>query len=121
MPRRMSCSMTKDSVRSKIKRVTRRDPNTWVDTKPGDIITLVEKAMGLPAGAKQVVICDVVIVSNRLETLGDVTAEEVALEGVDMTVLAFKRWWAVSHGFPASMEDSLLDYIPCRRIEWSYQ
>ena len=98
MPRRMSCSMTVPAVRDRRKTVTRRHEDTWRDLKPGDRVTLVEKAMGLPKGARQVVLAEVEIVDVRVEPIDHIIDEPdgTALEGLpEMTT-------------------------PCRRIEWRY-
>src|SRR5690606_4165187 len=67
--RRMSCSMTVDAVRARTKTVTRRHVDTWKELKPGDRLTLIEKGMGLPKGAKQVVLAEVEIVDVRVEPI----------------------------------------------------
>lgn len=78
----MSCSMTVDAVLSREKTVTRRRVDTWRDLKPGDGLTLVEKAMGLPKGATQVVLAEVEIVSNEVVDLEDLDQAECDAEGV---------------------------------------
>lgn len=84
MPRRMSCSMTIDAVRDRTKEVTRRHPDTWATLAPGDTLTLIEKGMGLPKGAKQVVLAEVEVVDVRLEPISDVLSEPgaTAAEGL---------------------------------------
>jgi hypothetical protein len=136
MPRRMSCSMTVQPVRLKIKTVTRRHVDTWRTLQPGDRLTLIEKGMGLAKGAKQVVLAEVEIVSVRVETLGKVTAEDVAREGLwnraideirdrghlettGNITLWFKRFWADGH-VTTAVANADLDAIECRRIEWRY-
>lgn len=71
MSRRMSCSMTIDAVRNRTKTVTRRHVDTWQNLKPGDRLTLIEKGMGLPKGATQVILAEVEIVSVWVEPLYD--------------------------------------------------
>jgi hypothetical protein len=120
MSRRMSCSMTIDAVRSQTKTVTRRHVDTWKNLTVGDRLTLIEKGMGLPKGASQVVICEVEIVNVRVERLGRITADDVVREGLsEMTELEFMEFWAKGHGY-GSPSYTVLRSIPCRRIEWRY-
>lgn len=65
MARRMSCSLTIDAVRERRKTVTRRQVDTWTTLKAGDCLTLIEKGMGLPKGAKQVVLAEVEVTGRR--------------------------------------------------------
>lgn len=129
----MSVSMTIDAVRARHKTVTRRHPDTWRTLWPGDRLTLVEKGMGLPKGAKQVVICEVEVTDVRIETLGDISSAEVDKEGVilqwadhpdqNMSIPEwFARWWAHGHGHPDAwqMDVRRLRDLRCRRIEWRY-
>ena len=131
MTRRMSCSMTIDAVKARSKTVTRRHVDTWMDLKPGDRLTLIEKGMGLPKGAQQVVLAEVEIVGVRLEPIGLLDEirygrQEVALEGFGrMDPYEFKWLWIRSHyrsnaydidGYAAPMPGRLV----CRRIEWRY-
>ena len=114
--------MTIDAVRDRTKTVTRRHVDTWQDLEPGDRLTLIEKGMGLAKGAKQVVLCEVVIVDVRTETLRAMAHEVDACDregfpGYSRT--DFARMWARSHGYRSWSEFDLLE-IPCRRIEWRY-
>ena len=141
----MSVSMTTDAVYDRTKTVTRRHPDTWQDLDPGDRLTLIEKGMGLPKGAKQVVICEVEVVSNRVESLRQVTIAEVIAEGLwDRAVnegVEFAAWddgpahwalrwfrafWAAGH-YHGTLRDwavgrlaASLMGVECRRIEWRY-
>lgn len=147
MTRRMSVSMTLDAVRAQTKTVTRRHVDTWRDLKAGDRLTLIEKVMGLPKGARQVVVAEVEIVSVRVETLRQVTPAEVVAEGLwnraiaegtgplsdycddaeDIAVRWFRAFWAAGHTSLTSWRywalgpgsPALLGQ-PCRRIEWRY-
>lgn len=115
--RRMSCALTAQAVLDHTKTVTRRHADTWATLQPGDVLTLIEKGMGLPKGAKQVVLAEVEIVSNELVRLLAMTDEECVLEGFpDMTWPQFVRFWCDSHhiDYPAP-----IDYM-VRRIEWRY-
>lgn len=121
MSRRMSVSMTLDAVRAREKTVTRRHVDSWTHLKAGDRLTLIEKGMGLPKGAKQVVVCDVEIVDVRVEQLVAMRAEEHATwkEGLPhMTVPMFESFWLGSHGYRQAT-DSPWD-VDVRRIEWRY-
>lgn len=120
MPRRMSCSLTVDAVRARIKTVTRREPATWNTLKPGDRITLVEKAMGLPKGAKQVVLADVEITDVSVELLRRwLTHAEVVAEGFPgMSPVEFVDFWLRSHGY--KLNNYNREHVRARRIEWRY-
>lgn len=119
MTRRMSCSLTIEAVRERRKTVTRRHVDSWRDLKPGDRLTLVEKGMGLPKGAKQVVLAEVKIVDVAEEPLRNVCRPgECEAEGFPrMNGFDFMRMWAKSHGMIRVAEPST---IIVRRIEWVY-
>lgn len=144
MARRMSCSMTVEAVQAQRKTVTRRHVDTWRTLAARDRLTLIEKGMGLPKGAKQVVLAEVEVFDVREETLRQVTAFEVAREGLldraltegqqfadyydpeDLPVVWFRAFWAASH-YGGSIESwaigpdaPCLMGTPCRRIEWRY-
>ena len=120
MSRRMSCSMTVDAVRARTKTVTRRHVDTWTTLKPGDRLTLIEKGMGLPKGARQVVLAEVEIIDVRVETLREVDYHECEVEGLGhMEPREFRRFWAKGHGY-GTPEAALIQDLPCRRIEWRY-
>lgn len=123
MPRRMSCSMTVDAVRDRSKKVTRRHVNTWRDLKPGDRLILIEKGMGLPKGARQVVLTEVEIVDVRVEPITSILAERpdgTAREGLpNMTAWQFVRFWLDGHGY-RHLRITQAWAVPCRRIEWRY-
>lgn len=144
MSRRMSCSMTVEAVEQRIKTVTRRHPDTWRHLKPGDPLTLIEKGMGLPRGAKQRVLDEVVVVSNELETLRQVDDDEVKAEGLwdravtegaafadyydpeDQPRVWFRAFWAAGHlggtitDWAIGKRAPFLLGVECRRIEWRY-
>lgn len=128
MARRMSVALTLDAVRARTKTVTRRNRDTWRDLRVGDRLVLIEKGMGLPKGATQVVVCEVEVVDVRVERLGLVDEAEVAAEGFPGDDPALWRcWWASGHGYsppghlvyPADVLE-WVDEILCRRIEWRY-
>ena len=130
MSRHMSCSLTVDAVRERRKKVTRRHVDTWRTLKAGDRLTLVEKAMGLPKGAQQVVLAEVEIVNARLEPLWlGMTLAEIVTEGFDpdtfapcnpateaQVTAAWCQWWAATHGYDIARWTEIM----CRRIEWRY-
>ena len=103
--RRMSFSSTVPQMRARTKTVTRRDPTTWTKLKPGDQLLAVEKAMGLPKGARLVPIgvieiVDVVLIplEARLAPLGwFVSDEEANAEGFDSWD-EFRVEWQRLHG-----------------------
>ena len=119
MARRMSCSLTIDAVRERRKTVTRRHVDTWTNLKPGDRLTLIEKGMGLPKGARQVVLAEVEVVDVRVELLSLITASDCEREGLaDLTPAEFQRMWLDSHGYRHLAIES--HGVLCRRIEWRY-
>jgi hypothetical protein len=124
--------MTIDAVRGRSKTVTRRHVDTWQTLAAGDRLTLIEKGMGLPRGAKQVVLAEVEVVDVRVESLRLVKYERnaTAAEGLGhMSVSEFERFWLSSHGYrPAESvgwfwhRGVLIPaaHLECRRIEWRY-
>lgn len=124
MTRRMSCSMTTDSVRARVKTVTRRHKATWPGLRPGNRLILIEKGMGLPKGATQVILAEVEVIDVRVEPITSIFNEGeagVLAEGVlDMSPNRFAYWWAAHHGYPNAKTVADLHRIWCRRIEWRY-
>lgn len=123
MSRRMSCSMTIEAVRARTKTVTRRHVGTWTTLKPGDRLTLIEKGMGLPKGAHQVVLAEVEIIHVTVEPIINVVYESAATarEGLPgMSQWEFIRFWLKGHGYGASMPGGDARWVQCRRIEWRY-
>lgn len=132
MPRRMSCSMTVPAVVDRSKTVTRRHVDTWTRLKPGDRLVLIEKGMGLPKGAHQVVLAEVEVVDVRVEPLIAIWAEVAGVEregvrgisaaGPDVAPSGnlFAYWWAEGHGYGKLTSPAQLAAIMCRRIEWRY-
>lgn len=121
MTRRMSCSLTVDQVRDRSKTVTRRHADTWRTLEPGDRLILVEKAQGLPKGARQTVLTEVEVVDVRVEPLWDITEDECAAEGFPhLTPGEFCRMWMGAHGYGHVVAQNEALAIKCRRIEWRY-
>jgi hypothetical protein len=115
----MSVSMTLPAVRRRQKLVTRRHVDSWKNLKPGDFLELIEKGMGLPKGAKQVVVARVQIIDVRVEAVGHIADEldGTFLEGLeDMLPSEFVRFWLKGHGYDVADGPETL----CRRIEWRY-
>lgn len=121
MTRRMSCSMTIDAVRTRRKTVTRRSADAWHDLQPGDHLTLVEKAMGLPKGSTQVVLAEVEVIDVRVEPLYDITDDDIQAEGFgDMDLADFIDMWLEGHRVPPFQTQNEAMSFPVRRIEWRY-
>lgn len=96
--RRMSFSATIPQMLAGEKTVTRRDPFTWQKLRPGDNVLAVEKAMGLPKGAKQTPIGVIKIVSNEIVPFVNILLPyEAHLEGFE-SVEAFLDAWQSLHG-----------------------
>jgi hypothetical protein len=116
--------MTVHAVKARIKTVTRRHVDTWRDLKPGDRLTLIEKGMGLPKGAKQVVLAEVEIVDVRVEPIICITGDDCKREGLGwMDPDEFIEAWLPAHGYPRWPEwknGQITDSVLCRRIEWRY-
>ena len=118
MPRRMSVALTLDAVRRREKTETRRRAESWRDLKAGDRLTLIEKGMGLPKGARQVVVTDVEVVEVVTEPLARITDADVVAEGFpSWTRTDFIRFWLGSHGYPETADPEDVD---ARVIRWRY-
>lgn len=120
MARRMSVALTLDAVRARRKTVTRRHIGTWRNLAVDDELVLIEKGMGLPRGASQVVVATVRVVSVRDELLSELTAGEVVAEGFSLdewTAASWAAWWLESHGYGRDADPT---EVYCRRIEWRY-
>lgn len=125
----MSCSLTTDAVRARVKTVTRRRADTWLHLTAGDRLTLVEKAMGLPKGARQVVLAEVEVLRVDVLPLAPMTLDELAKEGFDtddplgISPDEFYEMWLAAHGYgrhPRSELGFEAAVTLCRRIEWRY-
>lgn len=111
--RNISCSHTKEQVRNRTKTVTRR--LGWKNLKPGTLLRVVEKAMGLKPGEK--------IVPMAVVRVTKVTRERVWEIGKDPKDVA-------REGFPENTAAEFVQFF-CRtfdvhwddfvtRIEWEY-
>lgn len=119
--RRLSCSLTVDAVKSRRKTVTRRHIDTWRNLKPGDHLLLVEKAMGLPRGSKQVVLAEVEVVAVDDVQLYGISDDELAAEGFPhLDHIEFVQFWLESHHVPPFLTPAAELAYDVRRIEWRY-
>jgi len=120
--RRMSCSLTVQAVLDHTKTVTRRHVDTWTRLRPGDHLTLIEKGMGLPKGARQVVLAEVEVVKVTVEPLATIVrAGELMREGLGhMSAPEFVDMWVRAHGYPHVIDGLARLALPTRRIEWAY-
>jgi len=112
--RNISCSHTKDQVRARTKTVTRR--LGWKDLKPGTLLRVVEKAMGLKPGEKIVPLAVVRVTKVTREKLFEIRRN---------------RWDCGKEGFPQFDPDEFIVFfagtfkVPVdqvvTRIEWKYE
>ena len=111
----MSFSATVDQMRDRSKTVTRRDPSTWANLKPGDRLLAVEKAMGLAKGEQQVPLGVIEIVDVRVELLSEITDVEATKEGFPkLGANGFiAEVWVPMHGYYSSAQ-------MVRRIEFRH-
>lgn len=110
--------MTIPAVKARTKTVTRRRADTWTTLKVGQVLTLIEKGMGLKTGQKQITLAHVRITSITVEPLLNIFDEEnaTAKEGLpEMSPSEFVRFWL--HGHHHKITDRSAQ---CRRIEWAY-
>ena len=111
MPRNISFAMTTDQVIARKKDITRRFG--WHFLKAGDRLNGVKKAMGLKKGEKIERLCQIEVVSVRLEPLNAITQDDVIREG-------FPDWT------PQDFIDFLVKHYKCdpakpvNRIEFKY-
>jgi hypothetical protein len=111
----MSFSATVCQVRDRTKTVTRRHHETWANLVPGDLLTAVEKSMGLPRGATQEVLWVIRVIDVRVERLSDALQEQggAAREGFPHLTEA---------GFVAKYRELMSGGLEqlVRRIEFGY-
>jgi hypothetical protein len=82
----MAVSHTRGAVDARTKTVTRRIG--WRFLRPGDLLWLVNKSMGLAKGQKPQRLALVQVVDVRFEPLSKITDEDIAAEGVPAEVFA---------------------------------
>lgn len=119
----MSCAMTVGAVVDRTKTESRRRWWTWQNLAPGERLILVEKAMGLPKGASQVVLAEVEVLANESARMCDITLAQVAAEGFpEMTVAEFVAFWMDGHGlrFGGYGPGVVSREFVVRRIVWRY-
>lgn len=112
MSRLMSVSLTEAAVVARTKTVTRRQG--WNMLRVGETLTLCRKVMGRKRGEPLVRLAVVEVVSVSHELLDQITADEVALEGLaPMTPAGFVEFFTKTHKGvgPGSL---------VTRIEWRY-
>ena len=110
--RNISCSHTKEQVRNRTKTVTRR--LGWKNLKPGTLLRVVEKAMGLKPGEKIVPMAVVRVTSVRREKITDITPYDCRLEGFpDLIPDEFAIFFCRTFGVDINQVVT--------RIEWKYE
>lgn len=118
MPRKISMAMTIEPIRRHEKFVTRRFG--WWFLKPGDVLDVVEKTMGLKLGEKHKPIIDIwgnpvqiQIVNTRPEPLNAIDHHDVTREGFPgMTPSQFVNMLVKKYNVPGNQI--------CNRIEFTY-
>lgn len=99
MPRLMSFGLTTKQIECETKRVTRRDGNTWLNLKPGDIVVAVDRVMGFKKGQHPRKLKTIRVTGVRLESLNSITQEDVISEGFpDWTPEQFVAFYCRERG-----------------------
>lgn len=112
MPRNMSFMLTKKQIRNHTKTVTRR--LGWWFLKEGNILNAVEKCQGLKKGEKIKRICQLRVVSTRMEKLYEVDRHDCIAERFPkMTPDEFIEMFCNSH-------KKCLPETPVNRVEFEY-
>ena len=110
--RNISCSHTKEQVRNRTKTVTRR--LGWKNLKPGTLLRIVEKAMGLKPGEQIVPLAVVRVKEVTREALNKVTPDDCVKEGFpQMSPSGFVDFFTGMFGG--------LRHQTITRIEWIYE
>lgn len=109
--RNISCQLTTQQVIERTKFVTRR--LGWKNLKPGDLLQICEKCMGLKKGEKPRKLAKVRVVSALPERLDWITPEECVKEGFpDHSPRQFVKMFCRHMGcLPSTI---------VTRIEWEY-
>jgi hypothetical protein len=103
--------LTTGQVKKRTKTVTRR--LGWWFLKPGDILNAVEKCQGLKKGEKIKQICQIEVVSTRVERLYDIDRDDCIAEGFpDMSPDKFIEMFC--------RHNKCVPEIPVNRIEFKY-
>jgi len=109
--RNISCQLTTRQVIERTKTVTRR--LGWKNLKPGELLQICEKCMGLKKGEKPRKLAKVEVVSVRRERLDKITKADCRREGFPELS-------------PAGFVAMFCNHMACRpdaivtRIEWRY-
>lgn len=112
--RNMSFMLTAKQVEDRTKTVTRR--LGWWDVEPGEMIRAIEKGRGLKKGEKVRQLAEICVVYPRRERLGDITQEDVVLEGFpDMTPDQFVKMFCKAHASKGITGNTIVN-----RIEFEY-
>lgn len=97
MARNMSFFLTTDQIRNRTKTVTRR--LGWKFLQPGDILNACVKCQGLKKGQRIEKLCQIRVISTRLEALARCTDDDAAREGFPgMTGLEFAQMFCKHMG-----------------------
>lgn len=77
--RLISCSLTQPQIENRSKTETRR--LRWLNAKPGDLLCVVDKCMGLKPGQKPQRLAIIYVTKVDREPLNSITPEAVVREG----------------------------------------
>lgn len=111
----MSFALTESQLMDGSKTVTRR--TGWANLKPGTRLQAVRKAMGLKAGERVHVLCEIEVVSVKRITLADIDRADCIAEGFphhwpgDFTAMFRKHM-----GVKTQNEDTWLTRIEFRKV-----
>lgn len=112
--RNISFAMTTKQIENRTKTVTRR--LGWWGVKPGTMLRAVEKGMGLKKGQKARQLDEICVSDSRPERLGDITQEDVVLEGFpEMTPDQFVKMFCNAHASKGITGNTIVN-----RIEFEY-
>ena len=112
--RNISFMLTTKQIENRTKTVTRR--LGWWDVEPGKMLQAVEKGMGLKRGEKVRKLAEICVVYAIPQRLGDITQEDVALEGFpEMTPDQFVEMFCKAHASKGITGNTIVN-----RIEFEY-
>jgi hypothetical protein len=108
----MSFMLTTEQIKNRTKTVTRR--LGWWFLNTGDILNAVEQCQGLKKGEKIKRLCQIRVVSTRMEKLYEVDRHDCVAEGFpNLTADGFVEMFCKSH-------KKCLPETPVNRIEFEY-
>lgn len=114
--RNISFAMTTKQIENRTKTVTRRFG--WWGVKPGTMLRAVEKGMGLKKGEKVRELAEICVVCPRPERLGDITQEDVILEGFpEMTPDQFVEMFCKAHASRKVTGDTVVNRIQFKYVD----